>query len=159
MAVGLAATGAAHAGLYKCAVGDGRVFYQDVPCAPGRELRDFDRDPANGSVVPFGGGPARPAGKANAPRGADKSPPATRGAARGDARARKAAGDPRQRRFLRPGMSEGEVLARVGPPDVKASVRKGARWTYMPVAEDAHTITTLTFEGGALADVDRKVIR
>ena len=43
----------AHATIYKCLLDDGRVFYQDAPCAPGRELRDFDKDPANVSVRPF----------------------------------------------------------------------------------------------------------
>src|SRR3954469_19495854 len=32
--------------------GPGSVVYQDVPCARGKELRNFDTDPANVSVVP-----------------------------------------------------------------------------------------------------------
>ena len=49
----LALAPAAQGSVYKCLLDDGRVFYQDTPCAPGRELRDFDKDPANVSVVPF----------------------------------------------------------------------------------------------------------
>jgi len=148
----------AHATIYKCLLEDGRVFYQDTPCKPGRELRDFDKDPANVSVVPFTPptttAKPRPAGKEKAARPA-ASP-------RSEARAKKTepAGDPKQRKFLRPGMSEGEVVARVGQPDMTSSPnRKGKRWTYMPVPEDRNTITNLTFENGKLVDIERKVIR
>ena len=39
------------------------------------------------------------------------------------------------------------------------SGRKIARWTYLPVPEDAHTLTTLTFEHGRLVEVERKVVK
>ena len=48
---------AAMAGLYKCARDDGTVMYQEDPCPSGRELRDFERDPATVSVVPFSAPP------------------------------------------------------------------------------------------------------
>ena len=64
-----------------------------------------------------------------------------------------------QRRFLHAGMSEGEVIARVGQPDVKTKTRRGVRWTYLPVAEDAGTMTTVSFERGAVAEIERKIIR
>jgi hypothetical protein len=156
--------GRGHATIYKCLLDHGGVFYQDAPCAPGRELRDFDKDPANVSVVPFGspatprsGTGARPPAK---PAGTRSERPT---ASPSQARAKKPAiraGDPGQRKFLRPGMSEGEVVARVGEPDMTSSRnRKGTRWTYMPVPEDAHTLTHLTFEHGKLTDIERKVIR
>jgi len=157
----LAPPGVARATIYKCGLDGGRFLYQDTPCAPGRELRDFDRDPANVSVVPFSPAPSPPPAastKAKAARAADR-PAAAPKAAKAETRPRKTVGDGRQRRFLRPGMSEGEVLARVGAPDVKAKVRKGVRWQYMPVPEDDHTMTTLTFERGAVVDVERKIIR
>ena len=57
-------------------------------------------------------------------------------------------------------MSEGEVIARVGPPDMTSSrSRKGHRWTYMPVPEDHNTITNLTFDNGRLIEIERKVMR
>jgi hypothetical protein len=57
-------------------------------------------------------------------------------------------------------MSEGEVVARVGPPDMTSSPnRKGKRWTYMPIPEDRNTITNLTFDNGRLIEVERKVIQ
>lgn len=147
---------AAQAGVFKCRRDDRQVFYQENPCPPGRELRDFDKDPANVSVIPFA--PARPAATplhANPPRTpravADKRSPRKRAEARGDAS---------QRRFLHPGMSEGEVLARVGSPDMTARRgRKSTRWTYMPVPEDRDTITSVVFENGHVAEVERKVIK
>jgi hypothetical protein len=150
----------AHATVFKCLLDDGRVFYQDAPCAPGRELRDFDKDPANVSVVPFTQ-PTPPA-RTRSPSAKDKAakPPA---APRSEAKPKKPVepvGDPKQRKFLRPGMSEGEVVARVGPPDMTSSRnRKGQRWTYMPVPEDRNTITNLQFDKGRLVEIERKVIR
>jgi hypothetical protein len=148
----LALAPGAHATVYKCLLDDGRVFYQDTPCAPGRELRDFDKDPANVSVVPFTQ-PKKPAkAPAKAPRAKPEKSTAKAKAPR--------PGDAAERKFLRVGMSEGEVLARVGAPDMTSSKnRKGQRWTYMPDPEDPHTITNLQFENGRLADIERKVIR
>ena len=97
--------------IYKCRLDDGGVFYQDAPCAPGRELRDFDKDPATVSVVPF------------------EQPPAS--------------------------APQGPGAAAAKP----SGTRKGARWTYMPVAEDPDTITNLQFDNGRLVEVERKVLR
>ena len=168
----LVAPGAA-ATVYKCLLEDGRVFYQDAPCAPGRELRDFDKDPANVSIVPFGQpAPAPPPAAKSSGRGSGSAKAAAQPKPKAGSAARvpkppskpaaRAAerGDPAQRKFLRPGMGEGEVMARVGPPDMTSSGgRKGTRWTYMPVPEDEHTITNLQFENGRLVEVERKVLR
>jgi hypothetical protein len=163
---------AASATIYKCLLDDGGVFYQDAPCAPGRELRDFDKDPATVSVVPFQQPPSA-AGQSASASGGKANGKARNGGASAKANgkvvpkpeaksAKKSAerGDPTQRKFLRPGMSEGEVVARVGPPDMTSSgTRKGARWTYMPVAEDPNTITNLQFDNGRVVEVERKVLR
>ena len=147
--------GPALATTYKCAQDDGQPFYQDAPCAAGRELRNFDVDPANVSVVPFTLPRPAPAAKP----GKAARAPATPAAAKPRKEAARA-GDAGQRRFLRPGMSEGEVIARVGTPDMTATRnRKSARWTYMPVPEDRDTITNVTFENGRVAEVERKVIK
>jgi hypothetical protein len=169
-AIALAAPATVEAALYKCAAEAGAVVYQDTPCAAGRELRDFERDPANVSVVPFGNGAA--SAPPRGARGADKTAtkPAAKAdaraatkpdakAARADARAHRPPADPQQRRFLHAGMSEGEVIARVGQPEVRTKTRRGMRWTYMPVTEDANTMTTVTFERGAVAEIERKIIR
>jgi len=175
MALALAlAAPAASATIYKCLLDDGGVFYQDAPCAPGRELRDFDKDPATVSVVPFQQPPSSSAqssgagasgGKSNgkAHNGSASAKATAKSVPKPDSKpAKKSAerGDAAQRKFLRPGMSEGEVVARVGPPDMTSSgTRKGARWTYMPVAEDPDTITNLQFDNGRVVEVERKVLR
>ena len=67
---------------------------------------------------------------------------------------------PAERKFLLPGIGEGEVVARVGRPDMSTGAgRKTVRWTYLPAPEDPQTITTLTFELGRLIQVERKVVR
>jgi hypothetical protein len=145
----------AWAGLYKCAKVDGTVMYQEDPCPAGKELRDFERDPATVSVVPFRIVPG-PETHLVAPR-------ASRPRAAVERKSRKNAertGNPAERKFLVPGIGEGEVVARVGRPDMSTSGgRKTVRWTYMPVPEDPGTITTLTFELGRLIEVERKLIR
>ena len=154
---GLALAAWAHAssaGLYKCARDDGSVMYQEEPCPAGKELRDFERDPASVSVIPFR---LAPGTEARAP---DSSRPA---AAKSEPRPRKAAaerqGNPAERKFLVPGIGEGEVVARIGRPDMSTGAgKKTMRWTYLPAPEDPQTITTLTFELGRLVQVERKVI-
>jgi hypothetical protein len=154
----VAATAAAAAGIYKCARTDGTVIYQEGACAAGAELRDLVRDPPTVSVVPFR---ALPAGEP--PRG--ERPPRERpprATSRSQAREPKAparTGNPAERKFLVPGISEGEVVARVGRPDIRTPAgRRTVRWTYLPAAEDPQTITMLTFERGRLEHVERKVV-
>ena len=59
------------------------------------------------------------------------------------------------------GMSEAEVILKVGRPDVEAKGRgkQGHRWSYMPTAGDPDTLTTLTLAGGKVTQVERKVVR
>jgi len=150
-----AATSAA-ATIYKCQGDNGAPVYQDEPCRAGKELRDFDKDPPTVSVMPLG-----PAAGATT----RQTLPATQPAAKIKTGARSKplapAGNPSDRKFLAPGINEGEVITRIGPPDMKSggSGRKIARWTYLPVPEDAQTITTLTFEHGRLVEVERKVVK
>jgi hypothetical protein len=70
-------------------------------------------------------------------------------------------GDPAERKFLRAGMTETEVLYKIGRPDVELSGRRkgGQQWSYMPIAGDPDTLTTVTFAGGKVDRVDRKVVR
>ena len=146
----------AAATIYKCQGDNGAPIYQDEPCRTGKELRDFDKDPPTVSVMPLG--PA--AGTTTR-----QTLPATQPAAKikTGARSKSSApmGNPSERKFLAPGVNEGEVITRVGAPDMKSggSGRKIARWTYLPVPEDAQTITTLTFEHGRLVEVERKVVK
>ena len=145
----------ASAGVYKCARDDGTVMYQEDPCPPGRELRDFERDPASVSVIPFRI-PNESAERTSAPRNAGSS---AGKADRPSRRSEERHGNAAERKFLVPGIGEGEVIARIGRPDVSSGAgRKTMRWTYLPVPEDPQTVTTLTFELGRLVQVERKVV-
>jgi hypothetical protein len=149
----------AAAGLYKCARDDGTVMYQEDPCPAGKELRDFERDPATVSVVPFRVVPG-PDSRSPEARSAEPSLPHASKAERKARKTSEREGNAAERKFLVPGIGEGEVVARVGRPDMSSGAgRKTVRWTYMPAPEDPGTITTLTFELGRLVQVERKVIR
>ena len=138
----------AQAAVYKCATDNG-VVYQDVACAPGKQLRNLDDEPATLSVVP--GTPVRAAQPA-----VSSKPPRARPAAR-----KASSGSAAERKFIRAGMSEAEVVMRIGPPDVdsKGRGKNGRRWAYLPAAGDPDTVTTLTIAGGTVVDVERKVAR
>jgi hypothetical protein len=139
-------------GVWKCAGPGASPVYQDRPCAPGRELAPVAGDGGTLSIVPLEIAPEVPA---PAPR-AERPPPRQRAG-----RAPRAAhGDAAQRRHVREGMSEGEVLARLGGPDLTSG--KGgrkARWTYLPAPEDPQTVTQIRFEDGRVAGVERVVVR
>ena len=146
---------AAAAQLLKCAGEGGRIVYQDTPCAAGKELRNFDTDPATVSVIP-----PRPI-PGTTTRVAAPAPAKPRSAGGSTKKEKAPRGDAAERKYLHPGMHEGEVLARAGPPDLKSGggSRKHARWTYMPVPADAQTITTVLFDGGKVIEVERKVVK
>jgi hypothetical protein len=156
LACALAIAPPAAAGLYKCAREDGSVTYQEDPCPAGKELRDFERDPATVSVVPFRLAPG-PESRLTAPAEPKAKAATERKSSRKNAERQ---GNPAERKFLMPGIGEGEVVARVGRPDISTGGgRKTVRWTYLPAPEDPSTITTLTFELGRLVEVERKVVR
>jgi hypothetical protein len=148
----LTAAAGAGASVYKCQGGAGSgVVYQDEPCPPGRELRNFDADPPDLSVI--NGGFAR------APAAAEKPPPAPpleRAATPGTA-----SGSAKERKFIHAGMTEAEVLARIGRPDATSGGSKGrqTRWSYLPADDDPDTVTSITFAGGTVSEVSRKVIK
>jgi len=150
----LAVAAPASAGVHKCARGDGSVTYQEDPCPAGKELRDFDRDPPTVSVVPFRIAPGSDT-RAVAP-----APSVPR--AMGERKSRKGAGrgvHAAERKFLVPGIGDGEVVARIGRPDMSSGAgRKTMRWTYLPAPDDPQTVTTLTFELGRLIEVERKIV-
>jgi hypothetical protein len=149
-----AAGGPVGAAVFKCAGDKGGVVYQDVPCGPGRELRDFATDPPPLSVIP--GTPTVAAPQPPASR-AERAARSSRDEAVRQANDAKAA----ERKFVRSGMSEAEIVHRIGRPDVTSggSRKGGRRWAYLPAAGDPHTMTTLTLQGGNVVDVERKVVR
>ena len=144
------------AGIYKCARDDGTVMYQEDPCPAGKELRDFERDPASLSVIPFRiPSESSERTSSSSRNGASSAGKSERPPRRSDERQGNAA----ERKFLVPGIGEGEVVARIGRPDVSSGAgRKTMRWTYLPAPEDPQTVTTLTFELGRLVQVERKVV-
>jgi hypothetical protein len=145
----------AAAQVFKCADERNQAVYQDAPCPPGRELRNFATDPATVSVIPN-----RPV-PGTTTRAVAAATPRPKNAS-ADKKTRSRGGDPSERRYLHPGMHEGEVFARIGPPDLKSgggSGRKLARWTYLPAERDPQTITTVVFEYGKVVEVERKVVR
>ena len=157
----LAAPPFARADVYKCA-GDKGPVYQEMPCAKGKELRNFQLDPPEITVLP-----AQPRADV-APPG--KAPLAKAPAAKAaqetksnDAKPGKSAlsGDASERKFLRTGMTEAEVLAKLGQPDMTVGGKNGkaVRWTYMPAPGDPETITSLILSKGTVTEVDRKAVR
>ena len=147
----------ADATMVKCRGDQGGVLYQDAPCRHGMALRNFDIDPATVSV-----GPGSPVAAPPLPAAAQR--------ARGPQVARRpheqkiSAAKVAERRFIRTGMSESEVIQRIGKPEVDARASRkqgkdGKHWSYLPAAGDPDTITTLTIVGGLVANVERKVVR
>ena len=111
--------------VYKCA-GEGAIpVYQEVPCAKGRELRNFQTDPPEITILP-------------APSRANPAPSAAKNATANDAKSGKdakpgkstTAGDASERKLIRTGMTEGKVLAKLGYPDMTTGGKNGAaaRW-------------------------------
>jgi hypothetical protein len=146
-----------HAEVFKCSGPNGVPVYQDTPCPTGKELRNFQTDPPEITVLPAPDLPVA-AGAPAAPRNARNAAAPKAGAAAPDPKLR---GDAGERRFVRPGMTEGEVLAKLGPPEVTSrGAKSGAqRWTYLPAAGDPETITTIQFASGVVTAVDRKASR
>jgi hypothetical protein len=149
----------AAATVYKCVGARGVPIYQEDPCPAGRELRNFDADPPSLSVVP---GPRGGSTHAE-PRTRERPPPArVREEPHPGRRDDRARGDAEQRRHAYAGMSETEVLAKLGRPDVtgRGSGKEAARrWTYLPAPGDPHTTTTLWLANGTVTNVERKVTR
>lgn len=149
----------AAADVYKCA-GEGKApVYQESPCPPGKELRNFQADPPEITVLPATPkGAIPPPAPSKAATGAGARPEKDKPDA---VRSVKPKGDPAERRHLRAGMSEGEVLARVGAPDATTGAKNArqARWTYFPADGDRETLTTVTLFHGVVTDVERRVVK
>ena len=146
-----------YAQVYKCAGEGGIPIYQEMPCSPGKELRNFQTDPPEITILPARRPPGTP------PADVIREVPPKGAKADKDAKAGKSASaaNAAERAHLRVGMTEAEVLSRVGSPDVTVG-SKGAtspRWTYMPAPGVLETTTMLHFNKGVLVDIDRKVVK
>jgi hypothetical protein len=75
------------------------------------------------------------------------------------------AADAGERKFIRKGMGEGEVLLKIGKPDHEATHRafrgqpEEKTWTYFPHARDPQTLTILRFQSGRVTEIERKIAR
>jgi len=150
----------AHAQVYKCAGEGGIPVYQEMPCSPGKELRNFQTDPPEITILPARRPSSIPAADVI------REAPAKNAKADKDAKVAKAgnaanAANAAERAHLRVGMTEAEVLARVGNPDVTVGTKgtPSPRWTYMPAPGDSETTTMLQFSKGVVVDIDRRVIK
>jgi len=70
-----------------------------------------------------------------------------------------------ERKFIREGMSEGEVLVKIGKPDSESVDSGGGarvvvkRWIYLPSPGDPQMVTTITIREGKVAEVTRQMTR
>ena len=75
------------------------------------------------------------------------------------------AADASERKFIGNGMTEGEVLSRIGKPDNESEISGGAAkvvekvWTYFPHEDDKQTLTTITIKNGRVIAVERTISR
>ena len=73
--------------------------------------------------------------------------------------------DAGERRFITAGMSEGEVLMKIGKPDSQSEDSGGGakvtvkRWIYLPAQGDSQTMTTIVLKNGKVEEVNRQVAR
>lgn len=147
-----AATAHAGAAIHKCALPGGGTTYQDRPCDGEAASAGFDASSATLSVTPAPA-PATTIVRREAPA----RPPRAERARRIEA---ERPGNSVERRHLRVGMSEGEVVARIGRPDFTTGKgRRQSRWTWMPVPGDPDTITVVLFEVGRVVEIERTVVK
>jgi hypothetical protein len=148
---------AAHADVYKCAGATGTPVYQETPCPAGRELRNFQTDPPQITVLP---GTPRAGSAAAAPASPGKihEKPAAAPQAAGSAKVK---GDPAQRALAHVGMSESEVLSKLGAPDVTTGRpnQKQVHWTWLPTEGDPDKVTTMTLTDGIVTDLERRTVK
>lgn len=75
------------------------------------------------------------------------------------------AADAGERKFIRKGMGEGEVILKIGRPDHEAFRRvvrgepEEKTWTYFPHARDRQTMTVLTLHSGVVTEIHRRIAR
>ncbi len=149
----------AEGGVFKCRGTGGGPIYQQQPCPPGTGLRDLAQDPASVSIVSL----ALPLPKVTIkPSRADRSlrPRPKADPRKADADRRTSDAAVAERRHVKDGMSDGEILARLGPPDLQSGkTGRKMRWTYLPAPGDPQTVTLLRFEDGKVVVVERTTMR
>ncbi len=151
------ASPAALADVYKCAGDGGTPVYQEMPCPRGKELRNFQTNPPEITVLPSrsaahsaGGVHVLPGNRAKTADRPEK--PAT------PAGSAKVEGNAAERANAHVGMTESEVLAKLGSPDVTSGQPndKQVRWTWLPAEGDPDMVTTITLTDGIVTDLERR---
>ena len=72
------------------------------------------------------------------------------------------AAGPSERKFIREGMSEGDVLVNIGRPDSESIDSGGGgavtvkRWIYLPTYGDDRMLTTIVIREGKVIEVSRR---
>jgi hypothetical protein len=134
-----------YAQVYKCAGEKGVPVYQEMPCSPGKELRNFQTDPPEITILPA----RRPPGN---PADVIREVPPKNGKADKDAKPAKPsnAASAAERMHLR-----------LGSPDVTVGGKgtPSPRWSYLPAPGDPETTTTLVFNKGVVVDIERKIVK
>lgn len=75
------------------------------------------------------------------------------------------AGDAAMRKFIGKGMTESEVMAKIGPPDYESETSGGGAeivekaWTYFPTEGDRDMLTRIVIKGGRVQSVERSISR
>ena len=73
--------------------------------------------------------------------------------------------DARDRGFISKGMAEAEVLLKIGKPDHETFIMsihgqpEEKSWSYFPHYRDPQTLTIITFRGGVVTGIERKIAR
>ena len=149
LAAAIVSDNARPAGVHKCTDAAG-VTYQDRPC--GSESASPGIDDAPLSVMPS------PGRGSTLVRREDPVKPVRPERTRRTEAPRP--GNAAERRHLRTGMSEGEVLSRLGPPDLTSGKgRRLVRWTWLPVPGDPDTLTVVLFDTGRIVEIERTIVR
>ncbi len=89
--------------------------YQEMPCPPGKELRNFQTDPPEITVLPGSRPGANPTVTPTSRGESERNRRQSREARQAG---QAASGDPSERKHARIGMTEAEVLGEARPPDV-----------------------------------------
>ena len=140
--------------IYKCSGAAGSVAYQDAPCAPGTELRNFATDPPTLSVIP--GTPVP--GATSVPRAAAR--PERVNASSGSRTMSGRMSMANERRFIQVGMSQAEVIQRIGKPDIDAKNQRDFNdvppGRYVISSQDTDSVT-VDLKGGQTTEVKLSV--
>jgi hypothetical protein len=75
------------------------------------------------------------------------------------------AADASERKFIREGMHESEIILKIGKPDHETFIKnergqpEEKSWSYFPHSRDSQTLTIITLRGGVIAKIERKISR